>query len=257
MKLHINIIIGIFLFITLMPVNTFAQNGEDKDKKTLDFSIVLGVNLGATAPLPLPEEVRKIESYNPKFNPQLGFNLIYNLNKKWAVGAGAMLDWKGMRVRDEVKYMNTSIVLTESGDRLSGYFVGKNMTNVSNTYLTVPIYAAYNFNSRWQARLGVYAATTLSSKFDGNVTDGYIRIGEPTGEKQEIDEKGATFDFSDDARDYDFGLMGGGEFRMNNRFGFYGSLTWGLIPYFYSGSNPIRFKMHNIYGTLGITYRFN
>lgn len=219
----------------------------------LEFDILLGVNIGATAPIPLPAEVRKIKSYNPKFNPQLGINARYNFNKSWGVGVGAMLDWKGMRVKDEVKYMYTSVTDNGGQSYLTGYFVGKNMTNVNMLHLTVPMYGTYSFNSKWRVKLGVYASRILSNTFEGNVSDGYIRIGDPTGVKQEIDV--ATFDFSDDARDYDFGLLGGGHYSITNRFGVYADLTWGLLPYFYSKSNPIQFRMNNIYGTLGISYK--
>lgn len=253
MKSRYTIIIALLL-ISVFPKNIFAQDIDNN--KTLDLSFFLGVNLGATAPMPIPEEVRKINSYNPKINPQIGMNLTYNLNERWGVGAGISIESKGMRVKDEVKYMYTSVVVSEddgSNDRLTGYFVGKNMTNVDMTYITIPIYGTYRFNDKWQVKLGMYAAKATSSKFDGNVTDGYIRIKTPTGEKQMIDE--ATFDFSDDVRDYDLGILGGGEYRLTNRVGFYANMSWGLLPYFYSGSNPIRFKLRNIYGSIGITYR--
>lgn len=242
----------ITVILLILSIMTSKLSAQEETQKTFDLNFRLGVNLGGTAPLPLPEEVRKIESYNPKFNPQIGFNLVYNLNERWGVGSGATFDWKGMRVRDEVKYMYTTVTEKEGGE-LTGYFVGKNMTNISMTHLTIPIYARYRFSDKWNVRLGIYASRVLSNKFDGNVTDGYMRVGTPTGQKQEIDE--ATFDFSDDARDYDFGLLGGGEFRLTNSLGIYADLSWGLVPYFYSKSNPIRFKMHNIYGTFGITYR--
>lgn len=238
----------------ILSVITLRLSAQKNEQKTFDLNFRLGVNLGAVAPIPLPEEVRKINSYNPKFNPQMGFNLVYNLNGRWGIGTGATFDWKGMRVRDEVKYMYTTVT-EKDGKALTGYFVGKNMTNISMTHLTVPIYGRYRFNDKWNIRLGVYASRVLSNTFDGNVTDGYMRVETPTGQKQEIDE--ATFDFSDDARDYDFGLLGGGEFRLTDRVGIYGDFTYGLVPYFYSGSNPIKFKMRNIYGTLGITYRLN
>lgn len=250
MKLKYNIIV---LLATLFCVTGISA--QDVDKKTLDLSFLLGFNFGATAPMPIPAEVREINSYNPKINPQIGLNIVYSLTNKWGVGTGLTLDWKGMRVTDHVKYMYTSVTLADGDDKLTGYFVGKNKTNVDMTYLTVPVYATYTFNPKWQVRLGIYAAKTLSSTFDGSVNDGYIRIDSPVGQKQEITGDGATFDFSDDTRDYDFGLLGGGEFRLNNRIGFYGSMTWGLMPYFYTGSNPIKFKLRNIYGTIGITYR--
>ena len=236
--------------LTALAARVQAQNSQN-----FDLNLQLGYNIGATAPIPIPAEVRKINSYNPKFNPSLGLTLSYGFNDKWGVGAGVAVDWKGMRVKDEVKYMYTSVVLIEGGDKLTGYFVGDNMTNVNMTYLTVPIYATYSFNPKWSIKLGIYAAKALSYGFEGNVNNGYIRIDTPTGQKQEINGEGASFDFNDDIRDYDFGFLAGGEFRLNSRFGFYANLSWGVIPFFYKNSNPIEFTMTNIYGTVGIVYR--
>lgn len=218
----------------------------------LDVSIAVGCNVGATSPVPIPPEMRKILSYNPKFNPHLGLNAIYKLNERWGIASGISIDWKGMRVKDKVKYMHTSVVVVEGNDRLTGYFVGENMTNTDNVYLTIPICGSYKINERWQVKLGVYAAKTLSAKFNGSVSNGYIRIGDPTGQKQEIDE--AFFDFSKDVRDYDFGLSANGEYKIKSRLGVYANLSWGISPYFYSGSAPINFTMRNIYGTIGFTY---
>lgn len=242
------------LILSIFTTNMSSQIADAK--KMVDINLLLGINIGATSPIPIPAEVRKINSYGPKFNPQLGVELVYNLKDNWGVGIGASLDWKGMRVTDEVKYMYTSVTLAEGSDKLTGYFVGKNMTNVNMTYLTVPIYATYNFNNQWRMKLGIYAARALSSKFNGSVSDGYIRIDTPVGQKQDIEGSGATFDFSKDIRDYDLGAMLGGEFRLTDRIGFYGNLQWGFVPFFYSKTNPIEFKMYNIYGTIGITYRY-
>ncbi|NDV69609.1 porin family protein [Dysgonomonas sp. 25] len=246
-KYHIAIL---FLLLAVVP----KVSAQFDLGKNLNVDLVLGVNIGATAPVPLPEEVRKIDSYNPKFNPQIGVMTTYNINEKWGIGIGATIDWKGMRVKDEVKYMYTTVEVEEGSDnKLTGYFVGKNMTNVDMTHLTIPIYGTYTFNDKWSVKLGIYAAKVLSNTFDGNVTDGYIRLGTPTGEKQEIDK--AYFDFSENSRDYDFGVFGGGKFSLTDRIGCYANLTWGLLPYFYKNENPIKFKMNNIYGTVGLSYQ--
>lgn len=237
----------------LCTLTLSAQGVYTKNYSEIEINLLLGVNIGATAPLPLPEEVRKIKSYNPKFNPQIGANIIYNFYKNWGLGTGLTLDWKGMRVKDEVKYMYTSVTQNGGESYLTGYFVGKNMTNVNALHLTMPIYGTYRFNDKWRVKLGFYASRVLSNTFEGNVSDGYIRVGDPTGQKQEIDI--ATFDFSDDARDYDFGLLAGGSYLINNRIGVYVDLAWGLVPYFYSRTNPIQFRMTNIYGTLGVSYK--
>lgn len=78
MRLKYNIIL-IFATVLMISNNISAQNS---DNRTFDLSFILGFNMGATAPVPIPAEVREINSYNPKFNPQLGFNLVYNLNER-------------------------------------------------------------------------------------------------------------------------------------------------------------------------------
>lgn len=53
-----------------------------------------GYNLGGTAPLPLPQEIRSIESYNP----MMGLSVEANISKwfgaedKWGVITGVKLD---------------------------------------------------------------------------------------------------------------------------------------------------------------------
>lgn len=245
----------IIILLLLVPAcfgGLFAQSSSKN--KNVDLTIFLGVNLGATAPLPLPAEVRKIESYNMKFNPLIGANMLYKFDGHWGAGVGLLLETKGMRVKDEVKYMYTSVMMTENDkdDRLTGYFVGNNTTNVSMTYMTVPIYANYRFNDKWSAKLGVYASKATSSKFYGDVSDGYLRVETPTGQKVKIDK--AEFDFSNDVRDYDFGLLAGGEYNLTQHVGVYANLSWGLLPFFYTKTNPIKFKMNNIYASIGLSY---
>lgn len=243
--------------ITIISIFIFIPKGfANEPDKEIDWFYVLGFNMGGTAPVPLPAEVRKINNYNPKLNPQIGVNIIYNVDSKWGVGSGLTLDRKGTRVKDEVKYMYTSVVssdATNGDDKLEGYFVGKNKTNVGLTYMTLPLYMTYNINNRWQVRLGGYASLALSRKFEGSVWDGYMRIAEPTGQKQEISH--ATFNFNDDIRKVDLGALTGAEFKLNKRIGFYGNFTWAFTPIFKSDINPIKFTMRNIYGTVGITYR--
>lgn len=251
--------IALFTNIALLfAMHATAQNGL----RRVDFDLNLGLNIGATAPLPLPAEVRKIEHYNPKINPHLGISMTYSLDaeKKWGIAAEAAFDAKGMRVKDKVKYMHTEVTVSHKDDpdkkTVAGDFVGKNMTNVNLHYLTLSVYGVYNINEKWSLKAGPYLASTLKSRFDGNVSDGYLL--DANGERFNIDDAtDATFDFRDDIRDFDIGLLVGGKLNVNRQIGVTVGLTWGLNDVFYSGSNPISFKMQNIYGTIGVSYRLN
>lgn len=233
---------------------TFAQDSTGSTKtlhRKWEHNIVAGFNIGATAPLPIPNNVRKIESYSPEFSPKLGYELLYRFNAKWGVGLGAYLDYKGMKTKSEVLYLNTII---SSGDaEFKGTFSGKNETKVRNAYVSFPIHATFNFNERWRVRLGMYGAWLFSATFKGTVSDGYIRNGGPTGEKILISQ--ASFDFSEDVNTFDFGLHGGGQMTVWKNLSINADLSWGLRPIFPSSFEGTEFKMYNIYGLLGVVYK--
>ncbi|WP_231496719.1 porin family protein [Prevotella sp. 10(H)] len=253
-----NKIIIILLALITFSTNILADDGDDK--KGLDWYLNLGLNMGGSMPVPLPREVRKIESYNPKINPHIGISTVYNLNRKWGVGTELSLGIKGMRVKDRVKYMQTKVLVSEKGNpnksEVDGYFTGKNTTNVNLQYLSLSLYGIYNIGSRWEVKGGVYAASILKSKFEGNVSDGYLRDKTPNGPIVVIEaDNPATFDFEDNMRDFDAGFVVGGRYKINERIGVMVNMNLGLTDIFYRDQNPINFKMQNIYGTFGVTYK--
>jgi len=241
-------IIAILLLLSATSLYAF-----DNDK--LEHRIVAGFNLGASAPTSMPREIRKIEAWWPQFATQLGYNIMYHPNNKWGVGAGILLDYKGMGTKVRAKYIHTRVEY--QGDILTGYFVGKNKTEVKTSYVTVPLFGIYKINEKWRVKAGGYAAYAYSTTFRGDVYDGYLRVDDPTGEKIEFEKGGnkASFDFSDDVRTFDFGLLFGGEMKVNHKFNIYGNLNWGLRPIFSKEKRVMDFNMYNIYFSLGLAYK--
>lgn len=241
----------IYLILLLaVSLPSFADEGSK-----LEHKIVAGYNIGATAPTSMPEEVRSLNGWWPQFTPQLGYNIIYNLSPKWGIGSGIMLDYKGMGVREEVKYLYTEVRLEDNGDYLTGYFTGKNETRIKTSYVTVPLFGRYKINDKWNVRAGGYVSYKFSSSFKGEVWDGYMRAPDPTGAEISLTNKGdATFDFGDDVRDFDFGVLAGAEMHIKDRFSLNGNLSWGLTPIFHRSFTAMPFKMYNIYFTIGLAY---
>lgn len=233
------------LFTTLsLPLRSAVPNWE--------FKINVGYSIGGTSPLPLPEEVRKIESFiPPAFSPHIALEGIYKLNEKWGISAQIALDHKGFEVKNRVKNLYTEMEMKE--EKYIGNFTGKNSTKIRNQYLSLPISATWFVSEKWLVQGGFYVALLTESRFKGTASDGYIRRGSPIGEKTTVDL--ATFDFSDNQNRFDFGMVFAGEWAFSNRFALRGGLTWGLRPLFPSGFTGIPFRMYNIYGTAGISYR--
>lgn len=243
------IVVSVIMFFGFVAM-TFAQFSADR----FEHKIVAGFNLGATSPLPVPQEVRSVDAWWPQFTPQLGYNIAYKATDKWGIGSGIMLNYKGMGVKDKVKYMYTRVIMDkEEGTEREGYFVGKNETRVKTAYVTIPLYATFQPHENWVFKAGGYASYLFSGQFKGTVSDGYLRVNEPTGEKVMIEE--ASFDFNDDIRTFDFGVTVGAERKLNNRFGIFANLDWAITPLFPSRFKVMEYDLYNIYFTLGLTYR--
>lgn len=239
-----------FFLLFLISSGLLAQS-------KFEHKIIAGFNIGATAPVGLPAEIRSIDGYWPQFTPRLGYSIAYAVDNKWGIGTGISLDYKGMGTKASVKYIYTRIRLSE-GDGVSndmeGYFVGKNKTEVKLANVTIPLTLAYAVDNKWSVRGGGYASYAFSKEFYGTVSEGYLRKESITGTKMDVLEP-AEFNFNNDMRNFDFGAILGAEMKLNNRFGISGDLTWGLTPIFKSGFTGMDFKMYNIYFALGMTYK--
>lgn len=244
------------LILTLMSIALISTAKSQNLPRTFEHKIVAGFNLGATAPVPIPAEVRTVSAWWPEFTPQLGYRVIYNISPVVGIGSGIMLNYKGMGVKDRVKYMYTEVYLEEdSKEPLKGYFVGRNKTIAKAAYATIPLFVSLTSTSNpdWSFRLGGYASYLFSGQFRGSVYNGYLRSPDPTGLKTDITT--ATFNFDNKIRSFDFGLSVGTERRINKRFGIYANLDWGLTDFFHSDFKGVEYGMYNIYFTLGLAYR--
>ena len=240
--------IAILIFATSVLSKISAQ----EISHPWEFKINAGYNIGGTSPLPMPVEVRKIEKYSPPlFAPHIAFEATRRFNDKWGLTVQLAFDYKGFSVKDSVLNLHTEIKMSDK--TYIGNFTGHNETKIKNSYMTIPVMASYRISDHWLAQAGVYAAYLYSPSFTGTASDGYIREGGPTGEKTEVNE--ASFDFSDELNKFDFGLQVAGEWSFSTRFAVRGQLAWGLTSVFSSDFTGVPFKMYNIYGTVGVSYR--
>ena len=117
--------------ITLTANATDAnENISDTDKNLImaalkgwNVRLSAGYNLGGTAPLPLPVEIRGIEGFNPGLNLSLEGSAEKMFGKgDWGLRFGIELETKGMTTNADTKnyYMEVA-----NGDGIvSGYWTG-------------------------------------------------------------------------------------------------------------------------------------
>ncbi|MBF1436798.1 MAG: PorT family protein, partial [Prevotella micans] len=108
-----------------------------------EYEVKAGINIGGASPIPLPVEIRKVESYSPKFNGTIEGVVTKWLGaeKKWGISAGLKFEEKGMITGAQVKAYGMEII--SEGSRVSGLWTGHVKTNYNSTMLTIPVMANY------------------------------------------------------------------------------------------------------------------
>ena len=224
----------------------------------LEYEVKAGVLIGGTSPLPLPVEIRDLSSYNPTLLVSLEGNVLKWLDreKRWGMIVGLRLENKGMKTDARVKNYGMEII-GDGGEMVKGNWTGQVKTKVKNSYLTIPVLAAYKFNSRFRMSLGPYFSYMMEGDFSGEVYDGYLREGNPTGNKVVFEDgKSAPYDVSKNLRRFQWGTQLGAEWRAFKHLNVYADLTWGLNDIFQKDFDTITFAMYPIYLNVGFGYAF-
>lgn len=251
-----NICFLFFLFSSSVAVAQEESQGLVwSSLRGLEYRIKAGFNIGGTSPIPLPAEIRQLKEYKPGMQISIEGNVIKWFDKKWGALLGVRFENKGMQTNARVKNYHLVMDSKDNG-HLEGAWTGYVKTKVSNAYVTVPVQAIYKVSPRWDLKLGPYVSFLTNKDFSGSAYDGYIREGDPTGNKVMIEDEEAVYDFSDDLRKVQWGVDLGGEWKAYKHLSVYADLTWGLNSIFKKGFESVSFDMYCIYMNVGFGYVF-
>ena len=197
-----------FLLLVTGTANTL-QAQEDRNRgiiqsalRGLEYEVKAGFNIGGTSPLPLPKEIRALTGYSPNVNLAIEGDIIKWLGKeeKWGFIIGLRLETKGMEA--EARTKNYSMEIIMDGKRMGGNWTGMVKTKFRASYFAVPVLAAMKVSDRVRFSAGPYVSFRTSGDFSGHVYEGYLREGDPTGNKVIFEgESVAPYDFSDELRE--------------------------------------------------------
>lgn len=240
-----------------------AQEEENKgiawsSLRGLEYSVKAGFNIGGTSPLPLPREIRAIDSYHPTLSISIEGDIKkwFGPTKEWGMMLGLRLENKGMETKATVKNYSMEI-FGSGGEKLKGNWTGGVQTKVDNAYLSIPVLALYQLNKRVSFSAGTYLSFATSRNFTGYVYDGYLREINPTGTKVEFSgDNRASYDFSDNLRKFQWGAQVGTEWKAFKHLIVYADLTWGINDIFRKDFDTITFAMYPIYLNIGFGYAF-
>ena len=250
------IILAVFSFFAF-GVQEISASGDQGFFKSLEYEVNAGTNIGGASPIPLPAEIRKINSYSPELNLQIGATVRkwFGAEDKWGAGLGIRFETKGMKTKATVK--NYGMEIIDNGKTLKGRWTGKVQTKYHTQQLVVPLTAFYRLSSRVILNAGPYLSYAFSNDFDGYVFDGYLREGDPTGNKISFSgDSKASYDFGNELRTFQWGMQLGASVKVYKQLVVNANLEWGCNDIFYSSFKTVTFNLYPIYLNLGFGYVF-
>ena len=242
------------------------KSGDDDNHKGLiwsylngiSYDVRAGINIGGTSPIPLPQEIRSLDSYSPGLAITIEGYATKWLNKRQDIGisVGLRLDSKDMKTDATVKNYGMAII-NETGGKVEGLWTGGVKTNVKMSLLSFPVLGVYKINERWKVSAGPYFSYLMDGDFEGNVYEGHLRTPYATGSKVVFEgDNRASYDFSEELRKFQWGIQVGGEWKAYRHLTVHADLTWGLNDIFNRNFETITFSMYPIYLNFGFGYQF-
>lgn len=235
------------------------------------FIARVGYNIGATAPLPIPAEIRGIKGFAPRGGVHFGIEGYKMIGPRWGLVLGMYASWEGFYTKADV--MNYYMEISIGTDKMKGWFTGCNETNVETFGLNIPVMATFRMGPRWNVSMGPYFSFWFKKDFRGSVYAadkgvfgdeeiGYLRVNDdknpgPIGQKIDFDKKTtATYDFSESMRTFTCGIELVFDWKAMKHLNVFGKLNWGLMGAFPDDFEPVQFPMYPIHGTFGVAYRY-
>ncbi len=269
------IIYLLFSLLSVFPLQALCHEGSSKATETSwekwgptagltagGFIVRAGYVIGGTTPVPLPAEIRKINSFSPRGGISLGIDGYRMFSKRWGISLGAHFFWEGFHTNADVK--NYYVWLEQEGEITKGYFTGTNVTNTEMWGVTVPLLATFRISPRWNLSFGPYLSYYFKQTFSGEVFDndqgvGYLREDSPVGTKILMTKENPTpypDNFADSMVPFSVGMEVGFDWKALCHMNVFGSLDWGMTDIWKRDFEAISFHMYPIYGTIGVAYRY-
>ena len=239
--------------VSAQSIDKYDQWGPG-DLKQAGWILRVGYVIGGTSPIPLPNEIRSINSFKPLGGLTFGADYYQMLSRRWGFAGGVHFFYEGFHTEATVKNYTMSIV--QGGNYLDGVFTGVDETDTKMAGITIPLTAAFRATPRFSIGVGPFFSFVGNSSFEGTVYDGYLREGDPTGQKVEMtSDNPASYDFAADMNHFYWGLQFMFDYKLSRHINAFGALDWGMSSIFPKDFETVPFKMYPIYAKIGIGYR--
>lgn len=248
-------ILAFFLLFSVLAAEAqvVTENNPGKPSR-FEFDFNLGLGVGGSAPIPIPNTISEM-SWSPELCFTFGYNERFAVTRNFGVKLGIQLQHVGMDATAKVYQIHTQAIVEDA--QVEGIFSGYNETKLRVTYLRIPLLLSLKTNSdKWIFSAGAHASFKLTGTFEGSVSDGYIRLGDATGERVEIDGKSLYPDtFSDELAGFVWGPEILIERCFNRNVSVFADVNASLNSVLKPDFKGLDFQMHNFYVFLGTSIK--
>lgn len=249
------------IIIALFALSSTICMGQESNKNGLwKFVGRAGIHVGAATPLPVPSQVDKIYAWYPNLNPTIELRADRRLDETspWSISFGLAAERKGMGATTHASKLPVVISsLSPYNDNTTDYpgqFTGDNNVTIRLGYLSLPVMAQYSMmQDKLMLRAGIYTSLLLESTFKV-IIDGVMVYDDPNLVSEQMDLR--EMDFSDQIRAFDLGMRVGANYYFFDRVGVSADLNFGVLPIVKKDFKTIPYKLHNVFATIGVSYRF-
>ena len=239
----------------LLASNAFAA--EPSNNKGVEVIARAGYSIGGTVPLGIPATIRSIDSFRPTASIMAGADVKLTLVGRLGIMAGLHYENKAMDTKVTTKGYRMEVVKGDS--RIEGLFTGHVKQEVTMKMLTVPVMLTCRLGNRVTWKAGPYISFLMDKDFSGIASAGYLRQGDPIGPRINMGDKEgewATYDFSDEMEDRQFGVAMGFDWRIAKHIGILTDVNWGLTGVFDKDFKTVEQTLYPIYATVGLYLSF-
>lgn len=218
----------------------------------MQWGATVGLNIGATAPLPIPQEITKTHAWYPNTNGVVAlWGRVRFCSSPWGLLVGLESERKAFSATTSAVDLPIQIPGVDTAGPIP--FTGLQNTELQTSYLTMPIMATFaTKDERFILQMGLYHSLLLSGNFYVKVDGDGTIAGAPIAPEQIL-----RFDFSDEVHAHDFGLRIGAEYFFTPKVGISARFNFGITPALKEEFRAIPSKMHHMYAMIGASYRFS
>lgn len=249
------ILIALSLLMTLPLSARIKQNGGPFTPN-IYIAPQIGVDIGGAIPTTFGTIEKIGSNVSPKLNPSLALKVGYDVNPQWGVVTEICYKQVGIKAGAKVKDQLFQIK-DASGDIQDVWFTGIADMDMEFSFMEIPVYAKYSWNEgRDKVLCGIYGAWVINPKFNNIAQKGYLSDVEKNPNTDQINPLNSPLEqpFNSIMSSWDVGVILGYERRIFHNLNIGLRISMGAVDIFKKNENPLGFKMHQMRGSIVVSY---